>query len=605
MRIAVLIKQVPQADALALGSDGRLIREGLELQMNAYCRRAISKGIELARATSGSCVAITLGPPAAEDVLREAVAGGADEGILVSDPAFAGSDTLATAKTMAAMLSCLGTFDLILVGRNSVDADTGQVGPAVAELLDLPFVGSARNLDISGNRLKARSEREDGWVTVEVDLPAVVSAAERLCRPLSVGLDDRRSVAESRIKKISAGDLGPGPWGKEASPTRVGPTRLLETSRLRRQFTGSLEEQVRQACALLIERGAFGASMVQQRSVPQRQPGPGPVILVTPEPGEGRSTRELAGAAACLAHDMKGSVTAFASGELDARQIGSWGVDNFVCCEGVDSEEDFARSCADWVAANRPWAMLSPSTLWGREIAARVAARLGAGLTGDAIGMELENDRLIAWKPAFGGRLVAAITSDSDVQMVTLRPGALPLIEPRIADAAVTRVAGSKRSRVRILQRHREDTVNGLAAAVTVVGVGTGVPVDEYERVQPLLDCLGAELAATRKVTDLGWLARSRQVGLTGLSISPRLYIAIGLSGNINHSVGIRRAGTVLAINTDQKAGILKQADVSIIADWREVVPILCAELSKTLKDAKGDHAGNRMHGDEVRVLSA
>jgi electron transfer flavoprotein alpha subunit len=249
--------------------------------------------------------------------------------------------------------------------------------------------------------------------------------------------------------------------------------------------------------------------------------------------------------------------------------------------------------------------MLSPSTLWGREIAARVAARLGAGLTGDAIGMELENDRLIAWKPAFGGRLVAAITSDSDVQMVTLRPGALPLIEPRIADAAVTRVAGSKRSRVRILQRHREDTVNGLAAAVTVVGVGTGVPVDEYERVQPLLDCLGAELAATRKVTDLGWLPRSRQVGLTGLSISPRLYIAIGLSGNINHSVGIRRAGTVLAINTDRKAGILKQADVSIIADWREVVPILCAELSKTLKDAKGDHAGNRMHGDEVRVLSA
>src|SRR3954463_8991279 len=137
MRIAVLVKQVPKFEAMALGPDGRLQREGLDLEMNPYCRRAVSKGVELAAASGGTCTVFTLGPPAAEDVLREAVAWGAHEGVLITDRAFAGSDTLATARALAAAMRREGPFDLILVGRNSVDADTGQVGPEMAELLDL------------------------------------------------------------------------------------------------------------------------------------------------------------------------------------------------------------------------------------------------------------------------------------------------------------------------------------------------------------------------------------------------------------------------------------------------------------------------------------
>src|SRR2546428_14119746 len=91
MRIAVLVKQVPKFDAMELGPDGRLVREGLELEMNPYCRRAVSQGVALAQATAGSCTVFTLGPPAAEDSLREAVAWGATDGVLISGPAFAGS----------------------------------------------------------------------------------------------------------------------------------------------------------------------------------------------------------------------------------------------------------------------------------------------------------------------------------------------------------------------------------------------------------------------------------------------------------------------------------------------------------------------------------
>src|SRR5579859_7650036 len=112
---------------MALGSDGRLVRDGLA-------------------SGGGRCTVLTLGPPSAEDCLREAIACGADDGVLVTDPAFAGSDTLATAMAVAAALRSLGPFDLVLCGRNSVDADTGQVPPEVAEILDLPFAAGVRSL---------------------------------------------------------------------------------------------------------------------------------------------------------------------------------------------------------------------------------------------------------------------------------------------------------------------------------------------------------------------------------------------------------------------------------------------------------------------------
>src|SRR3954452_9094117 len=159
---------------MELGPDGRLKREGLDLEMNPYCRRAVAQAVELARTLASdhagdhSVTFVTLGPPSAEDVLREALAWALErdvtaDGVLVSDPAFAGSDTLATARALAAALEHVGPFDLVLVGRNSVDADTGQVGPELAELLDLPFLTGIRHLavDPATGVVNARCEHDD------------------------------------------------------------------------------------------------------------------------------------------------------------------------------------------------------------------------------------------------------------------------------------------------------------------------------------------------------------------------------------------------------------------------------------------------------------
>lgn len=607
MRIAVVVKQVPTFTELALDADGRLIREGLPLELNPYCRRAVSQAVELAaagaatataRGTRAGVTVMTLGPPSAEDVLRESIAWGTDrgaetDGILVTDPAFAGSDTLATARALAAALRLAGPFDLILTGRNSVDADTGQVPPELAELLDLPFLSGVRSLKLDGGRVRARCEHDDGWVEAEVDLPALLSCAERLIQPCKVDPAGRAAVPGKRIRRLTAGDLGPGPWGQGGSPTRVGAVRVQEVSREGLVLDGPIEDQVRRAVDVLVRRGALA---VPTDSFPSpRPPLPpagnpsGPAVTVVLEADRPHVTQELLTAAAELADAIGGHVVALAdSTEADAARLGSWGADEVVMLVGARAgaaltAEDVGRAVADWAAQAGPWAVLAPSTAWGREVAGRAAARLGAGLTGDAVGLDVADDRLVAWKPAFGGQVVAAITASSAVQMATIRPGMLPRSAPRPDGAATTRLAVASRGRLRIRAASRDDDTSTLAEAAVVVGVGTGLTPADYPELQGLLDVLGAELGATRKVTDEGWQPHARQIGITGRSIAPNLYVAIALSGKFNHMVGVRSAGTILAVNDDPSMPVFAAADVGIVGDWRAAVPALAAELRSRL----------------------
>jgi electron transfer flavoprotein alpha subunit len=583
MRIAVLVKQVPKFEAMSLGADGRLVREGLELEMNPYCRRAVAKGVELAASSGGTCTVFTLGPPPADDVLREAIAWGADGAVLLTDPAFAGSDTLATARALAAALRSSGPFDLVLAGRNSVDADTGQVGPEVAELLDVPFLAGVKELSIDARSgaVQARCEYDDGFVVAATTLPALLSCAERLTDPAKVPPEGRAAVDASRIRRLSADELGDGPWGQAGSPTSVGRVEQLSVERSRVVLSGPVDTQVARAVALLRDRGALDPTPSDVSVTTARQAVPNSpkaadgtrVIAVVVEPRRERTARELLAAAAGLG----GRVVAVTFDGVAPAALSSFGADAVVRVDGVSVEEDVAGALGDWVDETRPWAVLAPGTMWGREVASRVAARLGAGLTGDAVDLAVEGDRLVGWKPAFGGALVAAVTASSDVQMVTVRPGVLPLPEPRASDTSIdveVRKATS-RGRVRHLDARRDDDLDALVAADVVVGVGTAVAPDEYDELRPLLDALGAELGATRKVTDRGWLPRARQIGITGRSIGPRLYVAVGLSGKFNHMVGVRGAGCVLAINTDPDALVFGACDVGIVADWRDVVPLL------------------------------
>ena len=640
MRIAVVVKQVPTFTEMALDDDGRLIRAGLPLELNPYCRRAVSQAVALSpdggSSPDASVTIVTLGPPSAEDVLREAIAWGLErnvetDGLLVTDAAFAGSDTLATARALAAALRLAGPFDMILTGRNSVDSETGQVPPELAELLDLPFLTGVRTLHLEGGTVRAGCEHDDGWVEAEVDLPAVLSCAERLIEPCKVDPAGRAAVANDRIGRFTAANLGSGPWGQDGSPTRVGAVRVHEVNREGILLDGPLDEQIRMAVDVLVRRGALaappeGAGHRPGAAVPAPGNRDGPAVAVVLEADRPHVAQELLSAAAELAEEIGGHVVALADAEeADPARLGAWGADEVVSLEPIElafltapvprsgtpvgepgavgspapesagtsvpatsappslTAEDVARAVTVWAEEGRPWAVLAPSTAWGREVAGRAAARLGAGLTGDAVGFDVDDGRLVAWKPAFGGQVVAAITATSAIQMATVRPGMLPRLEPRPDGAVLTRLAVTTRGRVRIRAAARDDDTNTLAEAAVVVGVGSGLTPDDYVHLDPLLDVLGAELGCTRKVTDRGWQPHARQIGITGRSIAPNLYVAIGLSGKFNHMVGVRSSGTILAINAERDVPLFAAADVGIVGDWREVVPALTAELRSRL----------------------
>jgi electron transfer flavoprotein alpha subunit len=583
LRIAVLIKQVPVFEQMSLDQQGRLRRDG-EGEMNPYCRRAVSKGVELARASGGSVTAITLGPATAQDVLREAIAWGADDGVLVSDPAFAGSDTLASARALAAVIQREGPFDLILLGRNSVDADTGQVGPQLAELLGLPFAAAARTLDVTAATARVRSERDDGWREVTVPLPAVLSCAERLCEPCKVPVEVRAQVGASRIRTLTAADLGAGPWGQDGSPTRVGQIRILEIERQRLVLSGPLDRQVGEAADLIRANGSIGTAPPPSEAVPPPVACPRADIAVLAEPGHPATTRELLGAAAVLAHSRAARVVVLGPEPAESDELSRWGADEIVPVPAAESEEVAACAGADWVRSRPPWAVLAPGTMWGREVASRIAAATGSGLVGDAVELDCDDGRLVAWKPAFGGHLVAAITSDSAVQLATVRPGILATLVPRpVVEVAIAPAMSPAEPRVVIERAGTDDQIGVLQAARTVLGVGHGVRRNELAALEPLRVALGAEFGATRKITDEGWLPHARQIGLTGHAIAPDLYVLVGASGKFNHMVGVRGARTIVAINYDPSAPVFKHCDVGIVGDWHEVVPLLAEALSQRL----------------------
>jgi electron transfer flavoprotein alpha subunit len=588
LRIAALVKQIPVGEVMSLGENGRLVREGLELEMNAYCRRAVSKGVEWARASGGTCIVFTLGPPSADDVLREAVAWGADVGVHLCDGAFSGSDTLATARALAAGVEREGPFDLILVGRNSLDGDTGQVGPEVAQLLGLPFASGVRVMTIDGEELSLNLEHDDGSEEVRVGLPALLSVAERLCEPCKVAPAERAEVPAERVRMLTAAELGDGPWGEAGSPTRVGRTKVMHHDRLGKVLSGSVAEQVAQAVVLLAERGSLssgdGAGVRSSMSGGMSRAGPrnsptDRLIAVVVEPDRPQVAAELLGAAARLAGLAGARVHALAFKDEDVSRLGALGADEVTLFTGTPVPEDVAAAAAEWSRANRVWLCLGASTAFGREVLARLAATLDAGLVGDAVALDIVDGEVVAAKPAFSGALVADINCTSETALVSVRPGVLPVPPPRDHVPGVTELTLTPRSRIRPVSQQRNDDVEVLVRAEVVIGVGAAVRPTEYPELAALAAVLGAELAATRKVTDQGWAPRSRQVGITGRSIAPRLYVAVGISGKFNHLVGVRSAGTILALNSDPDALIFGHCDIGVVGDWHEVVPALVAAL--------------------------
>lgn len=578
MRIAILVKQVPAIGDVGLNDDGRLDRTVSAGELNPHCRRAVSKGVELAQATGGTTTVFTLGPPYARQVLIEALDFGCDEAVHVSDPAFAGSDTLATARALARVLTMRGPFDLVLTGQASVDSSTGQVGPQLAHLLRLPYLDGVRELQLEGGTASMRCERDDGWRRVEVALPAVLGCAERLCEPAKRPDAVENEELRQRITQLGVAELGPGAWGQDGSPTRVGTVRRIPVSRRRIVTDGSLDEQVAQLLAVITSATEPIPAVQSIAPVPSDRDTS---IAVLAQPGRDQLTRELLGGARQLTGGTV-SLIDFAS-DLPVPSASAWGADRLIHVRTASAfvgEVDAARGLRAWCDAEQPSIVLSPATSWGREVAARLAADAGAGLVGDAIALRLTGGALICDKPVAGGHTVAEIHVDSALQVATVRPGVLAPAAPRPPVLIPTEVVQVDQTcPISRLEEFVDTTIDDMATARVVLGLGAGVQPDDYPLAREFAALFGAEIAATRRVTDRGWQPHSRQIGVTGRNIAPAVYLALGVAGKSHHVIGVRGAGTVVAVNDDPGAPIFSVADLGIVARWQDVA---AAALERT-----------------------
>jgi len=257
LNIVVCIKQVPGTTSIKIDPDtNTLVREGVESIINPFDCYALEEGVRLKERCGGKVTVISMGPPQAEQALREAISLGADEAILLSDRAIAGSDTWATAYVLSRAISKTGEYDLVVCGRQTLDGDTGQVGPELAEMLALPFVAYVSKVVETGDgSMRVQRMVEEGYETIEMPLPGVITVVKEINVPR---LPSIRGTMKSRTAEIPVWtaadiDIDPGKAGVAGSPTRVVKIFFPQRTRKSEMLQGSVEEQVDQLVQKLEE----------------------------------------------------------------------------------------------------------------------------------------------------------------------------------------------------------------------------------------------------------------------------------------------------------------------------------------------------------------
>ena len=596
----VLVKVVPAADVLRFEPERfTVVREPEALFLNPFDQRALRVALELRRPGEKVRV-VSMGPPSAAGPLREALVHGADEVTLISDVALAGSDTLVTARVLAAAVRRLG-HDLVVAGAWTTDSETGQVPAEVAALLGVPVLTSARSIvrNAEGSGLEISVDTLDGSASYRSPLPIVVSVGEKIAKPLRAAPEAIAAVPEDRVRRLSASELGLAPelLGTRGSPTRVDSVEEVAPVRHPVVFQdGSIPDRVAGAVAHLrpllrrparspgalpppasrdpsrevlllatddegrLDPSSLGTVSEVRRSWPDRWPA---AVWLGGPPAESDTYRlDLAGA-------LGGHLLPMARRPIESRTAA-----------GALQRLLEARPSAD--------AVLLPSTPFGRAVAGQLAAPRGLGLVGDAIALGRDDGGLIFSKPSFGGRTIARIRCTTRPAIATVRPG---VFAPATSEGSgggfgwsVVRVPEIAPTLVRVGSVREIRPGEGLDARDVVVAVGLGIGGPEgIERLRPILGRWGAALGATRRVVDAGWVPRQVQIGLTGSSMAPRLGILLGVGGSVNHLIGWRRAGTLLAVNRDPEAPVFREVDVGIVGPVEEVVPALVEPLARAL----------------------
>jgi len=250
MNFVVCIKQVPGTTEIKIDpKTNTLVREGVQSIINPFDCYAIEEGVRLREKCGGKVTVITMGPPQADAALRESISLGADEAVLVSDRAFAGSDTWATSYVLSKAIEKIGEVDVVICGKQTLDGDTGQVGPGIAERLKIPFIAYVSKIEeIKDGYIRVQRMIEEGHETIEASLPAVITVSKEINVPRLPSIRGTMKSKSAKIPALSATDIGSeaDKTGLNGSPTRVVKIFFPKRERKSEMLAGNPDEQVDQ-----------------------------------------------------------------------------------------------------------------------------------------------------------------------------------------------------------------------------------------------------------------------------------------------------------------------------------------------------------------------
>lgn len=452
------------------------IRQGLDGEINPFDACAYEEALKIKGA---EVVLLSMGPLSAKDFLLRLTRLGAKKAILLSDKAFAGADTLATAYTISMAVKKIKP-DLIFCGRQTLVGDTAQTGPMISVLAQTSLITNVMSIDEVGENVTCTT-RDDGVQTVPFPALLTIERVNNLRLPSML----------SKIGEVEiwvAEDIGAdiGKCGLLGSPTRV--IKTFENESGKRKCDFITPDELPQIIDDSIKEKK--EKIVKSKSFLQKLNN---VVII----GEGPRP---------FAETISDDITVLP----------------------LTSAEDLAQKISK----------ISPNVvLWGsdslsKKTSATIAAMLGLGLCADCTLLETDGNELFMYRPALSGSVIAKIISQTKPAMATVR------------------------------------TVQNGADIVVAAGYGVKECLDD---VKAFAQKLSAELVTTRKAVDNDILPYNMQVGLTGKTVSPPVYIAIGVSGAVHHIAGMQKSGTIIAINPDKNAPIFDYADYGILADFKSI----------------------------------
>jgi len=692
----VLVKQVPDVSQITDNAfdpeTGTLIRTRLASVINELDAQALAFAHYMKKISTdrqGQIIALTMGPPMAEEVLRYSLSRCVDKAILLTDRALGGADTVATANPLAFAVRKIvkEIFDnvndyYVISGMQSVDGDTAQVPPQMAEELSLPCIAYVTNAEFKNNRFEfTRIISGGSQIVAAKKLPAVITVAKyefplyatfaktrwanqaeittwtsedinathfgvkgsktavirvfppgkstRKCQQLK----DVKSLAKALVESLKSGNGDKDTVGSKQASRYILPER--RKSLLERNFEGTKKEQDDYAILSkkLRELGIKEAHEIDDEArkkilkaagehfharaledmingLELIEPAFKGEVWVVAEHNEAvvhPATFELIGKARELAESLETKVGVCLAGhqvEPMAMELIAAGADNIYIIDdellSIFDPMVYRKAIADAISIYWPQIVLYAATPQGRMLAPMVSYRVECGLTADCTGLDIRDSSrkgdialLLQTRPALGGNVMATIrTKNSKSQMATARPGVMKRIPPdksRKGNVINHKVELSENDISLEIIRTELGTGDVNFGAEVIVSGGKGMQNrDNYNRLlSTLCDGLAKKLnkqvekGASRAAVEQGFVERAHQVGQTGTSIGPKLYIALGISGAIQHMIGVANTETIVAVNSDPNAPIFRQCDYYIVGTVEETIPQLVQALEQ------------------------